>query len=95
MSSMIGRIPSVDNPSFYDINYPNVQFLCDLDMDYSGDLQIIPSGEYTNDYLVMDWGNEKIKQIDIDNAAGYPVGYDPLSTVFYDPEAYPATPVAC
>lgn len=85
-------LPLLPNGAYFDIDYPNVQYLCSTyeagvgyAVDYPGDMRIIKSGVYANDLLVMDWDNEKIKMINIDSTTGYPVGFDPAAI---DPEAF-------
>lgn len=90
----IPLLPNSPATGYYDIDDQHVQFLCKIPELYTGDMRIIKSGLYTNDFLLMDWDSRRIWILDIDETTGYPVGYVPDNPVSYN-GTIPDNPLAC
>ena len=65
-------IPLILDPAtnFATIDYDKVEFICNTQTTYPGDLRIIKTGDETNNFLIMDWSNQLINILDIDDATG-------------------------
>ena len=69
-------LPLIENgQGFYDVDAANVQYLCTPPSFLTtGSLDLIPSGNQANNYIVTHYNNGALELLDIDPSTGFPVG---------------------